>query len=233
MSAAGFCRTPSSSAQTPEPGHGCRSVPCWCASSSSPSMRRRCRRVGSIRHSAHNYRRSGMTGRSLLCESGRPGTSLRRRIADRRWETVELDDIHCVLRVPPGVSSTSGPPPRRSRRTTPRTAIATVMRNGRARLARRRPRRGRRRAGGRLDSAHRRRPRSTVGAAGPKVTISTGGLATSSTAVRRWRTDAGEAHHILDPRTCRPAVSPWRTVSVAAASCCRRERRCDDGDHPG
>jgi thiamine biosynthesis lipoprotein len=34
--------------------------------------------------------------------------------------------------------------------------------------------------------------------------------------VRRWGKDA---HHIIDPRTGLPAVSPWRTVSVAAASC--------------
>ncbi len=56
-------------------------------------------------------------------------------------------------------------------------------------------------------------------AAGPAVAVAAGGLATSSTAVRRWPTDSGEAHHILDPRTGRPAVTPWRTVSVAATSC--------------
>jgi len=56
-------------------------------------------------------------------------------------------------------------------------------------------------------------------AAGPRVAIQRGGLATSSTAARRWRTDAGEAHHILDPRTGAPADTPWRTVSVAAADC--------------
>ncbi|HEX5448554.1 MAG TPA: FAD:protein FMN transferase [Gaiellaceae bacterium] len=54
---------------------------------------------------------------------------------------------------------------------------------------------------------------------GPCVCIENGGLATSSTAVRRWQTDSGEAHHLLDPRTGRPADSPWRTVSVAASSC--------------
>ena len=26
-------------------------------------------------------------------------------------------------------------------------------------------------------------------------------------------------HHIVDPRTGRPAAGPWRTVSVAAATC--------------
>ena len=54
---------------------------------------------------------------------------------------------------------------------------------------------------------------------GPVVSIESGGLATSSTTVRRWRTDEGEAHHVLDPSTGRPATSCWRTVSVAAATC--------------
>jgi thiamine biosynthesis lipoprotein len=34
--------------------------------------------------------------------------------------------------------------------------------------------------------------------------------------VRRW---GPNAHHIIDPRTGLPAVSPWRTASVAAATC--------------
>jgi thiamine biosynthesis lipoprotein len=56
-------------------------------------------------------------------------------------------------------------------------------------------------------------------APGPVVALRAGGLATSSTTVRKWRTDAGEAHHVLDPRTGRPTHTRWRTVSVAAASC--------------
>jgi thiamine biosynthesis lipoprotein len=54
---------------------------------------------------------------------------------------------------------------------------------------------------------------------GPVVAVSSGGLATSGTSVRRWQAGAVELHHILDPRTGRPAESPWRTVTVAAASC--------------
>jgi thiamine biosynthesis lipoprotein len=54
------------------------------------------------------------------------------------------------------------------------------------------------------------------GAAGPLVRIRSGGLATSSTTVRRW---APDAHHVIDPVTGAPARSPWRTVSVAAGSC--------------
>jgi thiamine biosynthesis lipoprotein len=51
------------------------------------------------------------------------------------------------------------------------------------------------------------------------ITIRDGGLATSSTAARRWRRGGDVLHHILDPRTARPAAPVWRTVSVAAASC--------------
>jgi thiamine biosynthesis lipoprotein ApbE len=51
------------------------------------------------------------------------------------------------------------------------------------------------------------------------VAISDGGLATSSTAARRWHHGGDVLHHILDPRTGWPAAAVWRTVSVAAATC--------------
>jgi thiamine biosynthesis lipoprotein len=51
------------------------------------------------------------------------------------------------------------------------------------------------------------------------VAIRDGGLATSSTAARRWRHGGDLLHHILDPRTGLPAAPVWRTVSVAAATC--------------
>lgn len=51
------------------------------------------------------------------------------------------------------------------------------------------------------------------------VAIRAGGLATSSTTVRRWRSGDRVLHHLIDPRTGRPAETPWRSVSVAAASC--------------
>jgi thiamine biosynthesis lipoprotein len=46
-------------------------------------------------------------------------------------------------------------------------------------------------------------------------------LATSSTAGRVWGRPGELLHHILDPRTGRPAPAIWRTVSVAAFSCLR------------
>jgi thiamine biosynthesis lipoprotein len=60
---------------------------------------------------------------------------------------------------------------------------------------------------------------AALDSAGPIVAISAGGLATSSTAMRRWQTAAGEHHHVVDPRTGRPADTPWRTVTVAARTC--------------
>lgn len=56
-------------------------------------------------------------------------------------------------------------------------------------------------------------------APGQTIAIESGGLATSSTAVRRWRNEGKEMSHILDPRTGAPVRGSWRTVSVAAASC--------------
>ncbi|RDH80108.1 FAD:protein FMN transferase [Mycolicibacterium moriokaense] len=44
-------------------------------------------------------------------------------------------------------------------------------------------------------------------------------LATSSTVRRRWGAGTTPVHHILDPRTRRPAQPVWRTVSVAAPAC--------------
>ena len=61
--------------------------------------------------------------------------------------------------------------------------------------------------------------RSEPSAPGQTVTIRSGALATSSTAVRRWSHAGHTMHHIIDPRTGAPVIGSWRTVSVAAASC--------------
>ena len=51
------------------------------------------------------------------------------------------------------------------------------------------------------------------------VRLTAGALATSSVTGRRWQRDGRPVHHIVDPRTGWSADGPWRTVSVAAASC--------------
>jgi FAD:protein FMN transferase len=56
-------------------------------------------------------------------------------------------------------------------------------------------------------------------APGQTVTVSTGGLATSSTTVRAWKVGGRPVHHIIDPATGEPVRSCWRTVSVAAGNC--------------
>ena len=55
-------------------------------------------------------------------------------------------------------------------------------------------------------------PRQTVAILG-------GALATSGTSRRRWRRGGTDVHHIVDPTTGRSALSPWRTISVAAPTC--------------
>jgi FAD:protein FMN transferase len=61
--------------------------------------------------------------------------------------------------------------------------------------------------------------RSGADAPGQWISLHSGGLATSSVAVRRWQTESGAAHHLVDPATGGSVDSVWRTVSVCAASC--------------
>ncbi len=58
-----------------------------------------------------------------------------------------------------------------------------------------------------------------VDADGETITLTEGGIATSSITVRRWTRQGIGLHHLVDPRTGRPVDSPWRTASVAAATC--------------
>ncbi len=51
------------------------------------------------------------------------------------------------------------------------------------------------------------------------VRLASGAVATSSITCRQWRRAGRVMHHIVDPRTGLPADGPWRTVSVAAATC--------------
>lgn len=53
---------------------------------------------------------------------------------------------------------------------------------------------------------------------GQRVQVA-GGLATSSTLVRRWSTAAGRRHHLLDPRSGLPVDGGLRTVTAAGSTC--------------
>jgi thiamine biosynthesis lipoprotein len=51
------------------------------------------------------------------------------------------------------------------------------------------------------------------------VTLASGGLATSGIGRRAWMLGDHRVHHLVDPATGLPVDTPWRTVSVAAATC--------------
>jgi thiamine biosynthesis lipoprotein len=55
--------------------------------------------------------------------------------------------------------------------------------------------------------------------AGGEVQLLAGGIATSGSTKRRWHRGGEPQHHLIDPRTGRPAVSQWDEVTVAAGSC--------------
>jgi thiamine biosynthesis lipoprotein len=145
-----------------------------------------------------------------------PAITLRAR---RGWQTVVLDRARCSLRMPAGVRLDLG-------------ASAKAWAADRAGAAARRTggcgalvslggdiaTSGQAPDGGwrvRVTDDH----RSDCSAPGQTISITAGGLATSSTKVRRWSHAGRTMHHIIDPRTGAPVRDSWRTVSVAAANC--------------
>ena len=54
---------------------------------------------------------------------------------------------------------------------------------------------------------------------GDSVRVTRGGLATSGTTNRRWLRAGTWQHHLIDPRSGRPAASPWAEVTVSAGTC--------------
>lgn len=57
------------------------------------------------------------------------------------------------------------------------------------------------------------------GEIGDLVLLRDGGLATSSSAARRWVRNGRDWHHLIDPRTGVPTTGPWRTVSALGHTC--------------
>jgi thiamine biosynthesis lipoprotein ApbE len=151
---------------------------------------------------------------------GRDGSLVRPSfVRDPDWRTVELDEARHTVRVPKGVELDLGATAkalaadRAARQAHAATGTAVLVSlGGDIAVAGEPP------AGGwsvrvAEDNA------APLDAPGPTVGISSGGLATSGTTVRRWASAHGPLHHIVDPRTGRPANAHWRTVTVAAASC--------------
>ena len=58
-----------------------------------------------------------------------------------------------------------------------------------------------------------------IDAGAETVSIQSGGMATSTTTVRRWTRGDVVLNHIIDPATGQPVAGPWRTATVAAATC--------------
>jgi thiamine biosynthesis lipoprotein len=135
------------------------------------------------------------------------------------WQLVELDDDRRSIRIPSGVELDLGATAKAL--AADRAALAAAKRTGTGILVS---------LGGdiaiagpaplggwpvRIADDH----RASLDGPGPIVSVESGGLATSSVTVRRWQMAEHDLHHILDPRTGRPASSCWRTASVAAATC--------------
>jgi FAD:protein FMN transferase len=140
-----------------------------------------------------------------------------RRLAG--WRTVRLDPESKTVMIPAGVSLDLGATAKAwaadraaaaARKAGARGALVAI--GGDIALAGEPP------AGGwlvRVAEDH----RGPLDAPGQTITLNGGGLATSSTTVRRWKRGTTQMHHIIDPATGLPALTPWRTASVAAASC--------------
>jgi thiamine biosynthesis lipoprotein len=152
-----------------------------------------------------------------LVPGERPGVRVRiARVPG--WRTVRVDRARATVAVPPGVQIDLGATAkalaadRAARAVHAATGAGTLVGLG-----------GDIAVGGevpgdgwpvRVTDDHRR-----IDGEGETICVRGGGLATSSTTVRRWRSAAGPRHHILDPRRGAPAAEVWRTVSVAAGSC--------------
>jgi thiamine biosynthesis lipoprotein ApbE len=135
------------------------------------------------------------------------------------WQTVELDRRRNVVRVPAGVKLDLGATAKAwaADRAASAACKATgvgvlVALGGDVATAGSPPSTGWR---VHVTDDHRSAPSSL----GQTVAIRGGGLATSSTTVRRWLRAGEQVHHIIDPATGAPARGIWRTVSVAATDC--------------
>ncbi len=151
---------------------------------------------------------------------GRDGRLVRPAfVRDPDWRTVELDETRRIVRAPKGVELDLGATAkalaadRAAKRAHAATGTGVLISLGGDIAVVGEPPQGGWSVRIAEDNA------SPLDTPGPAVAISAGGLATSGTTVRSWGSSAGRLHHIVDPRTRRPASAHWRTVTVAAASC--------------
>ncbi len=151
--------------------------------------------------------------------AGRDGERRRFRVVPAAgWRSVELDVPRGIVRMPPGVELDLGAiakafaADRAARAAAAATGTPVLVSLGGDVSVAGAP------AGGwpvRVVENH----RGPGDAPGEIVAVSSGGLATSTTTVRRWSAGGASVHHLVDPRTGAPTHGPWRTVTVAAATC--------------
>jgi FAD:protein FMN transferase len=157
--------------------------------------------------------------RLLRSASGEPSPPAITARARDGWQTLEFDAASSLIRVPSGVRLDLGATAKAwaADRSAHAAFSATasgvlVSLGGDIATAGSAPLEGWKI---RITDDHRSKP----SAPGQTVSIRSGGLATSSTTVRRWSHAGHTMHHVIDPSTGAPAKTPWRTVSVAAANC--------------
>ena len=135
------------------------------------------------------------------------------------WKRIELDDAHSTVRVPAGVELDYGATAKALAADVAAASAAEGLAGGvLVSLGGDIATAGEPPDGGwavRVTDDH----SSRTPGEGQTIALRSGGLATSSTTVRRWRRGSSELNHILDPQTGAPAEVCWRTVSVAAACC--------------
>jgi thiamine biosynthesis lipoprotein ApbE len=156
----------------------------------------------------------------LLEQPHHDATSPSVRMTMRRgWEAIELDLDRSTLRVPAGVKLDLGATAkawaadRASRAVHDVTGCGVLVSlGGDISTAGPSPARGWRIH---VTDDH----RGGMAAPGQTISISGGGLATSSTTVRRWNRARRTMHHIIDPNTGACVQEVWRTASVAAVDC--------------
>jgi thiamine biosynthesis lipoprotein len=134
------------------------------------------------------------------------------------WRCIELDRKARVLRVPAGVVVDLGATAKAfaADRACARIAAATeseVLVNLGGDLAVSGSPEGGWAVGLALDCAT---PPSRTAAV---VSVHQGGLASSGTTVRTWRSGGRTVHHIVDPSTGDSSITCWQLVTVAAATC--------------
>jgi thiamine biosynthesis lipoprotein len=160
-----------------------------------------------------------LVGESALSDGGSPQAHMRAGVPAPGWWRVELDSRRRTVRVPPGTRVDLGSSAKAWVADRAATHIAAALHTGVLVSV-----------GGDVAAAG---PAPTGGwaigiapdsSASPDhvdevVSITGGGLASSSTQVRTWRHAGRRVHHIVDPATGECVDAPWTLVSAAARSC--------------